>query len=113
MCEELGRATGVRNQHYYEKYQSELVFLSRSVFVVAVSTILEGERDYGEQTLATPIFQILHFLRGVVNFVLVNVEVQGVKSMCFSERQKSGLYIHQKHIFAQQTKTNMLYSIVL
>ena len=52
------------------------------IFVVAVSTILKGERDYGEQTSATLIVQILHFLRGVVNVVLVRVKVQGVKSMC-------------------------------
>ena len=81
---------------------SELVFDSRSVFVIAVSTVLEGERDYGKQTLATPILQILHVLRGVVNMVLVIVNVQGVKSMSCSERQTSGLYMHQKHICAQQ-----------
>ena len=58
---------------------SELVFNYRSVFVVAVSRILKG--DFGAQTLATLILQILHVFRGVVNMVLVSVKVQGVKSM--------------------------------
>ena len=60
---------------------SEFVFNYRSVFVVAASTILEGEQDYDEQELATPMFQILCLLRGVVNMVLVSVKVQGVKSV--------------------------------
>ena len=54
---------------------SELVFYSRSVFVIATSRILEGERDYGEETLATPTLQRLHVLRGVVNMVVVSVKV--------------------------------------
>ena len=48
---------------------------SRLVFVKTVSTSLEGERDYGEQTLATPKRQRSHVLRGVVHMVLVKVEV--------------------------------------
>ena len=63
-----------------------LIFDSRLVFVVAASTILEGERDYGEQTLATPTLQRSHVLRGVVHMVLVKVKVQGVKSMFFKHQ---------------------------
>ena len=82
---------------------SDLVFTSRSVFVVAASTILEGERDYDEQTLATPMLQILYFLRGVVNIVLVRVKVQCVNmSFCFCGKQTRRLYHHQNHICAQQ-----------
>ena len=83
---------------------SQFHFNSRSVFVVAVSAILEGERDYSEQPLATPTLSRSHFLRGVVNMVLVSVKVQGVKDKCFSARQKSGLYMHQKPIRAQPKK---------
>ena len=73
------------------------------MFVLTVSRILEGKRGYGEQTLATPTLQRLHFLRGVLISVLVRVKVQGAKSMVFSEKQKSGLCIHQNHNCAQQT----------
>ena len=61
---------------------SQFIFNDRSVFVVAASALREGERDYSEQTLATPTLQISHFLRGVVNLVLVRVKVQGV-NICF------------------------------
>ena len=44
------------------------MFNDLSVLVVAVSTILEGERDYGEQALATPTLQRSHVLRRVVFF---------------------------------------------
>ena len=80
---------------------SESIFHYRLVFVIAVSTILEGERDYGEQALATPALQRSHFLRGVVNMVLVHAKVQCAKNKFVSERQKSCLYIHQKPICAQ------------
>ena len=67
MCEDLGQATGVENQHDDTKDQHKSIdFNCRSVFVNATSTILEGERDYIEQTLATPTRQRLCFLRGVV-----------------------------------------------
>ena len=59
---------------------SEQIFNSRSVFIVAARRILDGERDYGEQTLATPTLRRLHFLRGVVHICLVSVKVHGVKS---------------------------------
>ena len=52
---------------------------SRLVFVGGASAILEEERDYSEQTLATPTLQRTHVLRGVVNLVLVWVNVQCVK----------------------------------
>ena len=51
---------------------------SRLVFVIGASAILEGERDYSEQTLATPTLQRSHFLRGVVNMVLIIVKMQCV-----------------------------------
>ena len=37
--------------------------------------------------------------------VLVCVAVQGVNSQFFSERKKSGLCVHQKHICVQQTNS--------
>ena len=80
------------------------------MFVVAVSAILEGERGYHEQTLATPILQTLHVLRGVVNMFLVNVKVQGVTSF-LNERQTSGLYMHQKLIRAQPNKLRFCISL--
>ena len=72
------------------------------MFVKAVSTIREGERDYGEQTLATPTLQRSHVLRGVVHMFLVQVKVQCVKSMILSINQTSCLHDHQKHICAHQ-----------
>ena len=91
---------------------SELVFNSRSVFVV-VGTILEGERDYGEQTLATPTLQRLHFLRGVANMILVSVKVQGVKStFCWLKTQQ--LFIHSPEAHLHTTnKSQIVYFIVL
>ena len=86
---------------------SELVFNSRSVFAVAVSTILEGERDYDEQALATPMFQILCFLRGVANMVLVYFKNAMCEKCVFSNRQKSCLYMHQKPICAQPKKNSI------
>ena len=81
---------------------SVLNFDSCTVFVEAVGTIREGERDYGEQTLATPTLQRSHFLRGVVHMVLVKAIVQGVKSKLFSINVKSCSYVHQNHICAHQ-----------
>ena len=91
---------------------SEVHFNYHSVFVLAVSTILEGERDYGEQTLATLTLQRSRVLRGVVNVVLVRVKVQGVKSELCCERQKRVLYI-MRSIFAHNQQTLILYFIVL
>ena len=85
------------------------MFNFRSVFVAAVSRILEGERDYGDQTLATPTLQRSHILRGVVNMVLVTVKVQGTKRICFSERMKSCLCIHREPMCAQPK--NIIFSI--
>ena len=44
------------------------------MFVIAASRILEGERDSGEQTLATPTLQRSHVLRGVVIIVFTILE---------------------------------------
>ena len=77
----------------------------RSVFEVAVSTILEGERDYDEQTLATPMFQILYVLRGVANIVLVNVKVQGVKRELLRERRKV-INTYTRSLFAHNQKNS-------
>ena len=66
--------TMIRNIH-----RSQYILNYRLVFVICASEILEGERDYNEQTLATPTFQRMHFLRGVVNMVLVIVKVQCVE----------------------------------
>ena len=52
MCEEFGLATGVQNQYDDTKdwiFDSRLVFVSRRRH-------LEGERNYGQQTLATAHF---------------------------------------------------------
>ena len=87
-------------------------FNYRSVFVAAVSRILKGERDYGEPTLATPTLQISHIVRGVVNMLLVRVEVQCANDMSLSEIWKSCLCIHQKHICAQ-LKIQIMHFIVL
>ena len=51
------------------------MFNSRLVFVACASAILEGERDYSEQTLASPTFQRMYCLRGVVNMYPMNVKV--------------------------------------
>ena len=72
------------------------------MFVVVVIKHLEGERDYGKQTLATPTHQRSHFLRGVVQMVLVSFKVQGVKSQFLSISQKRSLYDLRKHICARQ-----------
>ena len=50
---------------------SMLIIDSRLVSVEAARTVLEGERDYGEQALATPTLQRSHVLRGVVHMLLV------------------------------------------
>ena len=50
------------------------------MFIIAARWILEGERDYGDQTLATPTLQRVHVFRGVVYVVLVSVKLQWVKS---------------------------------
>ena len=81
-----------------------LVFDYRSVFVVVVITTLEGERDYGEQTLATPTFQRSHVFRGVVNMVFVNVKMQCVKSVFLVKSRKvvytiaRTTFVHNKQV---------------
>ena len=82
-------------------YISVLYFDSRSVFVAVVIKNLEGERDYGQQTLATWTFQRSHFRRGVVHWVLVFVKVQGVNN-CVCRSVKRCLYFCQKHTCAHQ-----------
>ena len=59
------------------------MFNFRSALVLAVRRILEGKRDYGEQTLATLTLQRSHFLRGVANIVLATVKMQCAKSELF------------------------------
>ena len=54
---------------------SEFVFNYRSVFILAARRILEGERDYADQALATATLQRLCVIRGVVHVVLVSVKV--------------------------------------
>ena len=49
------------------------------MFVIVVIQNLEGERDYGQQTLATCAFLRSQFCHGVVHMVLVRVKVPGVK----------------------------------
>ena len=90
---------------------SEFMLNYRSVFVVAVSRIFEGEQDYGEHTSATPTLQRSYFLRGVVNMVAVSVKVRGEKSMCFCESLKSCLCIHQKLICAPPKKCRFCISL--
>ena len=82
MCEDFRKATGVQNQYDDTKNCiNVLILCSRSVFVIVVVGNLAGERDYGEQTLATPTHQRLHVPRGVVNMVLLAVKVQCAKSV--------------------------------
>ena len=70
------------------------------MFIVAARRFLEGERDYGEQALATPTLQRLHVLRGVVHLVLVVVQVQGVKRMFFFVKIRQAVYTITKSIIA-------------
>ena len=56
------------------------MFNYRSVCVEAAPRILEGERDYDEQTSAAPTLQRTHVLRGVVIHVFLRVKLQVVKS---------------------------------
>ena len=88
-CEDLGKATGSQNQHHDTKDSHKLDYLRhRSVYIVAARRILEGEQDYGDQTLATPTLPRLYFLRGLVHPVLVSVKVQCEKSECIVQRRK-------------------------
>ena len=68
--------------------RSQSIFNSRLVFVIGARAIFEGQRDYSEQTLATPTLQRMHFLRGVVNMVLVHIKVQCVKVRFFMKSRK-------------------------
>ena len=58
---------------------SVLRFDSRWVFVGRRHQNIEGEQDYGNNTLATGTFLKSHLSREVVNIVLVIVKGQGVK----------------------------------
>ena len=78
-----------------------LIFNSCSVFIVAARSILEAERFYGEQTLASPTLQRSHLFCGVVFMLFVRVKVQGVKSKFLNEKQTSSLYMDQKQNCAQ------------
>ena len=61
------------------------------MFVAAAGAILEGKRDYSEQTLATPTLQRMHVFRGVVNMVLVSVKMQCAK-VRFLVRSRNVVY---------------------
>ena len=56
---------------------------SRSLSYVVVIQNLEGERDYGQLTLATCTFLKQHIRRGVVTMVVVFVAVQKCELMVF------------------------------
>ena len=71
----------------------------RSVFVAFVIKSLEGERVYGQQTLATCTFLRSHIRRGIVNMFLVIVKVQGVKRICALATGKL-VYTFTRNIFA-------------
>ena len=93
---------------------SEFVLDYRSVFVVAVSIIFEGERYYGEQTLATPTLQRLRFVHGLVNVVLVCVQVQGAKrTFCFPAKDRQVVNTFTRNILTHTNKHRILYFIVL
>ena len=74
MCEELGLATGVQNQDDDTKDWHTCVDFWLSLGWSSRNAKLKGERDYGEQTLATPKFQRSHVRRGVVNMILMMVK---------------------------------------
>ena len=82
-----------------------------SVFVVAVITLLEGDRDYDEQTLASPMFQILSFLRGVVNIVLVSFKKRKVRKYSLFAKDRKVVYTYTRSLFAHNPKTKILYFI--
>ena len=73
---------------------------------------LEGERDYGQQTLATCTFLSSQFRRGVVHMVLVRVKVQGVKSMCFQQKSEKLFMWLREHISTHHIYHNVLHFIV-
>ena len=91
---------------------SQLIWDYRSVFVVAASAILEGERDYSEQTLATPTLQRMRFLHRVVNMLLASVKVQCVK-VRFLVKSNTVVYTITRITFAHNSKTKCLYFCVL
>ena len=73
------------------------------MLVVVVIKHLEGERDYGQQTLATCTFVRSHFRRRVVHMALVYVNVEVVKRSFFCcKRQTRGLYVRDNRICAHQ-----------
>ena len=92
---------------------SVFIFDPRSVFVLVVIKQLEGERDYGQQTVATFTFVRLHFCRGVVHMAVVRVKVQGVKRMCFIN-DRTIVYTCTRSIFAQTKKVSysLFYCVV-
>ena len=90
-----------------------LIYDSRSVFVVVVIKHLEGERDYGQQALATCTFLRSHFRRGVVHMILVHVEVQGVKSMSCFNQIYGKLFVRSPEAYVRTVNTShILYFII-
>ena len=90
---------------------SEFIFYYRSVFVLAVGRILEGERDCGEQALSTPTLQRSHILRGVVNVFFVCVKAQGVKVVSLRKIEQLLIRARETHLRTSQA-FQMLYFIV-
>ena len=85
--------------------RSQSILNYRSVFVVGASAIPEGEQDYSEQTLATPTRQRMHFLRGVINMVLVGVNVQCVK-VRFLGKSRKDVYAITRITFARNSQNS-------
>ena len=67
------------------------------------SAIFDGQRDYSEQTLATPAFQRMSAFRGVVNMVLVSVKVQCV-IMRFLVKSTTASYTITRITFAHNSQ---------
>ena len=83
------------------------------MFVVTAIAILEGERDYSEQTLATLKLQRSHFLRGVATIVAVSVKMECVKNVCFYRKPEKPFMPSQETHLRTTDNTQILYFVVL
>ena len=79
---------------------SVLNFNDRSVFVGVVIKNLEGERNYGQEALATCTFLRSHFCRAVAYCCLVGVNEQGVKSMVVLQKAETVIRTYTRGRFA-------------
>ena len=74
-----------------------------------------GEQDYGNKSLATGIYPKSHLCSEVVYMVLAVVKVQGVQHLFvlswFTKVRTVFVYVHEKHICAQQTKRRFCMSL--